>query len=145
VTADPFDLIRKWFQAFNSADIDALTALYHQDASIDAGSGLAGGHDGVRRELDALLQRSAQRTVRMIARVETGAMHAEWRGHERQAGSGDLSTSAGYASSSAGPVHFGIGSDTSVDLVEIHWPSGIVQQLKNVTADQIVAVSESSK
>ena len=56
-----------------------------------------------------------------------------------------MSTSAGYASSSAGPVHFGIGTDTAVDLVEIHWPSGIVQQLKNVTADQIVAVSESSK
>jgi ADP-ribose pyrophosphatase YjhB (NUDIX family) len=32
----------------------------------------------------------------MIARVETGATHAEWRGHERQIDSAELSTSAGY-------------------------------------------------
>ena len=96
MSADPFDLIRKWFQAFNSADIDALIALYHDDASIDAGGDAVRGRVAIRHELQTLLQRSAKRTVRMIARVETGAMHAEWRGHERPAESGELSTSAGY-------------------------------------------------
>jgi 8-oxo-dGTP diphosphatase len=96
LSADPFDLIRKWFQAFNSADLDAVMPLYHDDASMDAGTGMALGRDAVRRELDALLQRSARRLVRMIARVETGAMHAEWRGHERQPSTGEISTSAGY-------------------------------------------------
>jgi hypothetical protein len=96
VSADPFDLIRKWFEAFNSADLDALMALYHDDASIDAGGELVRGRDAVERELHDLLRRSANRTVRMIARVETGAMHAEWRGHERSRENGDLSTSAGY-------------------------------------------------
>jgi enediyne biosynthesis protein E4 len=38
------------------------------------------------------------------------------------------STAAGYASSSAAPVHFGLGRDATVDLVEIRWPSGTVQQ-----------------
>ena len=51
-------------------------------------------------------------------------------------------TSAGYASSSAGPVHFGLGTNPSAELVEIRWPSGIVQELRNVTGDQIVAVKE---
>jgi len=51
-------------------------------------------------------------------------------------------TSAGYASSSAGPVHFGLGTNTVADLVEIHWPSGKVQQMKNVAADRIVNVKE---
>ena len=51
-------------------------------------------------------------------------------------------TSAGYASSSAGPVHFGLGANTSAELVEIRWPSGIVQELRNVTGDRIVAVKE---
>ena len=51
-------------------------------------------------------------------------------------------TSAGYASSSAGPVHFGLGADPSAELVEIRWPSGIVQELRNVTGDRIVAVKE---
>jgi hypothetical protein len=55
-----------------------------------------------------------------------------------------MTTSSGYASSSAGPVHFGLGSNTSADLVEIHWPSGIVQQLRDVAADRIVAVKEAS-
>jgi len=53
-----------------------------------------------------------------------------------------MTTSAGYASSSAGPVHFGLGPDTSADRVEIHWPSGVVQQLRNVAGDRIVAVRE---
>jgi hypothetical protein len=49
---------------------------------------------------------------------------------------------AGYASSSAGPVHFGLGPATSARLVEIHWPSGIVQELKDVAADHLVKVKE---
>jgi hypothetical protein len=53
-----------------------------------------------------------------------------------------MSTSTGYASSGAGPVHFGMGEDATAELVEIRWPSGIVQQLKNVPADRIVAVKE---
>jgi enediyne biosynthesis protein E4 len=53
-----------------------------------------------------------------------------------------MTTTAGYASSSAGPVHFGLGTNSSADLVEIHWPSGNVQQLSNVSGDRIVAVKE---
>lgn len=56
-----------------------------------------------------------------------------------------MTTSAGYASSSAGPVHFGLGAHTSVDVVEIRWPSGIVQELKDVAADRIVAVKEPAR
>jgi ADP-ribose pyrophosphatase YjhB (NUDIX family) len=93
---DPFDFIREWFQAFASADLNALTALYHEDATNDSGGDLVEGRDAVRRGLQALLARSPQRTVRMIARVETGEMHAEWRGHERHAESGELSACAGY-------------------------------------------------
>jgi hypothetical protein len=52
------------------------------------------------------------------------------------------STAAGYASSSAGPVHFGLGSNRFADLVEIRWPSGIVQQLHDVAADRILMVKE---
>ncbi|MGA2182749.1 MAG: CRTAC1 family protein [Bryobacteraceae bacterium] len=53
-----------------------------------------------------------------------------------------VTTSVGYASSSAGPVHFGLGKNASADLLEIHWPSGIVQALKNVPADQLLIVRE---
>jgi hypothetical protein len=53
-----------------------------------------------------------------------------------------MSTAAGYASSSAGPVHFGLGTNPSADLVEIRWPSGTVQQLRDVAGDRIVLVKE---
>jgi hypothetical protein len=53
-----------------------------------------------------------------------------------------VTTSVGYASSSAGPVHFGLGQNTSADLVEIHWPSGLTQELRNVPADQILRIKE---
>jgi hypothetical protein len=56
-----------------------------------------------------------------------------------------VTTSVGYASSSAGPVHFGLGRNASVDLVEIHWPSGVVQELKNVPGDQILKVKEPAR
>ncbi|MFZ0959420.1 MAG: CRTAC1 family protein [Terriglobia bacterium] len=51
----------------------------------------------------------------------------------------------GYASSSAGPTHFGLGANKAADRVEIRWPSGITQELKNVPADQIVKVKEPLK
>jgi hypothetical protein len=39
-------------------------------------------------------------------------------------------------------VDFGLGPDSKADSVEIRWPSGIVQTLHNVSADQIVKVTE---
>ncbi len=47
-----------------------------------------------------------------------------------------------YASSSLGPVHFGLGADTKASSVEITWPSGITQKLENVAADQTLKVVE---
>jgi hypothetical protein len=38
-------------------------------------------------------------------------------------------------------VHFGLGAAKAVDL-EIHWPSGIVQKMTGVAADQILTVRE---
>jgi hypothetical protein len=53
-----------------------------------------------------------------------------------------MTASAGYASSSAGPVHFGLGADESADVVEIRWPSGIVQTMRGVAGDRVVDVKE---
>jgi enediyne biosynthesis protein E4 len=53
-----------------------------------------------------------------------------------------MTTSVGYASSSDGPVHFGLGPDTRADVIEIHWPSGIVQTLRNVAGDRVLKVVE---
>jgi len=47
-----------------------------------------------------------------------------------------------YASSSLGPVHFGLGKQAMATTIEIVWPSGIVQTLENIKADGIVKVTE---
>jgi enediyne biosynthesis protein E4 len=56
-----------------------------------------------------------------------------------------MTSSVGYASSSYGPVHFGLGPDNRADVVEIHWPSGIVQTLQDVPADQVLKVTEPAR
>jgi hypothetical protein len=53
-----------------------------------------------------------------------------------------MTTASGYASSSATPVHFGLGDTRTVEEIEIRWPSGTVQTLQNVAADQVLAVKE---
>jgi hypothetical protein len=53
-----------------------------------------------------------------------------------------VTTSVGFMSSSDKRVHFGLGAETEISSLEIKWPSGIVQTLKNVKADQILRVDE---
>ena len=53
-----------------------------------------------------------------------------------------VTTSGGYLSSSDPRAHFGLGKDAAAQGVEIRWPSGIVQTLKDVKGDQYVTVDE---
>lgn len=53
-----------------------------------------------------------------------------------------VTTSVGFMSSSDRRAHFGLGKETSVAKIEISWPSGIVQRLDKVKADQILRVEE---
>jgi hypothetical protein len=55
-----------------------------------------------------------------------------------------VSGSSGYLSQNSLTVEFGLGAAASVDTLEIRWPSGIVQKLVNVGADQIMDVEEAS-
>jgi enediyne biosynthesis protein E4 len=54
-----------------------------------------------------------------------------------------VTTSSGYLSSSDPRVHFGLGDSAVASSIEIHWPSGIVQTLKDVRGDRQVQVDES--
>ncbi len=50
-----------------------------------------------------------------------------------------VSAAAGYASSNAGPQHFGLGDSKTVD-VEVIWPGGASKALRNVAANRVVRV-----
>ena len=56
-----------------------------------------------------------------------------------------MTTCVGFASSSYGPVHFGLGANQQAESIEIHWPSGIVQTLRNVPGDRLVKVKEAAE
>jgi hypothetical protein len=47
-----------------------------------------------------------------------------------------------YLSSSDRRLHFGLGSSTVVDQIEIQWPSGKSQVLRGIAADQFLRVEE---
>jgi hypothetical protein len=51
-------------------------------------------------------------------------------------------TSVGYASSSDFGVHFGTGQSKELKEIEIRWPSGIRQTLRNVKTNQVLEVRE---
>ena len=53
-----------------------------------------------------------------------------------------VTSTSSYLSSGDRRAHFGLGSTNVVDTLEIKWPSGIRQLLKNVRADQILDVDE---
>jgi enediyne biosynthesis protein E4 len=53
-----------------------------------------------------------------------------------------VTTAGSYLSSSDKRVYFGLGSESVAELVEIRWPSGVVQQLRNTKADQILRADE---
>jgi hypothetical protein len=53
-----------------------------------------------------------------------------------------VTTAGSYLSSSDKRVHFGLGPDASAQSIEISWPSGITQALKNISADQILQIDE---
>ena len=53
-------------------------------------------------------------------------------------------TSTGYGCSSDPRVHFGLGPSKVVKEIQIAWPSGIRQTLRDVPADRIVTVTEAA-
>jgi hypothetical protein len=55
---------------------------------------------------------------------------------------GVVSTAGSYLASSDKRVHFGLDGDDTVKLLEITWPSGTVQRLANIKADQVITVKE---
>jgi hypothetical protein len=55
---------------------------------------------------------------------------------------GFVSTASSYLSASDKRLHFGLGSEKQVKLVEIRWPSGRVQKLDNVKINQVLTVRE---
>jgi enediyne biosynthesis protein E4 len=53
-----------------------------------------------------------------------------------------VSTTGSYLSASDRRVHFGLGTERSAKYLEIRWPSGLVQRVENIEANQILTIAE---
>jgi hypothetical protein len=94
--------------------------------------------EGAAHWLDVRLvgTKSNRDGIGAVVRV-TSAADPRWRQQFNH-----MTTAVGYASSACAPVHFGLGAARTADTLEIHWPGGNVQVLKDVAGDRIVTVRE---
>ena len=54
----------------------------------------------------------------------------------------EVRSGGSYISQSDFRLHFGLGTATKVDALEIRWPSGLVEKFGNMAANQIVLIKE---
>src|SRR4029077_8995438 len=54
----------------------------------------------------------------------------------------EVRSGGGYISQSDFRLHFGLGTATKVDSLEVRWPSGVVEKVGNIAANQIVLIKE---
>jgi enediyne biosynthesis protein E4 len=54
----------------------------------------------------------------------------------------EVMSGGSYLSQNEQTLYFGLGSATSVDRIEVRWPTGKVQEWKNIAADQTVTLTE---
>ncbi len=54
----------------------------------------------------------------------------------------EVMSGGSFYSNNSFTLHFGLGTATAVDAIEIHWPSGILQKIGKTAADQTLKVTE---
>ncbi len=109
--------------------IDVVVSAIDRDAEIWMNRSQKSGH-----WLDVALRGTKSNRDGIGARIKVVTKSGAQYNH--------MTTSAGYASSSDGPVHFGLGPERRVEEIEIHWPSGAVQTLRGVDGDRRIEVTE---
>jgi enediyne biosynthesis protein E4 len=112
----------------NDGDIDMLVANCNQQPNLLRNSG--GGNNWVKLKLTG--SKSNRDAVGAKIKMVAGNLV---RTEEVKGGSSFLSAHDLR-------VNFGLGTRTQVDTFEIQWPSGTVQKLKGIKANQIVSVRE---
>ena len=54
----------------------------------------------------------------------------------------EVRSGGSYLSQSDLSLHFGVGRETKIDLLDLRWPSGMVDQVRNLAADRVITVKE---
>ena len=122
----------------------ACFADYDNDGYIDAFIVVLGGNGILLHAKPPVGTRNHWLTLKLIGTVS----NRDGFGARIEAEADDLHQvvenvpQSGYLSQNDPRPHFGLGSHAEVDLLTIHWPSGTVQKLEHVKADQILTITE---
>lgn len=81
--------------------------------------GTASNRDGVGTRVDVTVGGVTQ------VRIQDGGVHNRGQNFQR--------------------LHFGLAKNTQIEKIKIHWPSGTIQELSKITADQILRIKEPMK
>jgi hypothetical protein len=114
----------------NDGRVDVVTTSLNEPAELFRNESTGEGHwlairlRGVKSNRDGIGAK-----IKLV----TGAGDAQFN---------HVTTSVGYASSSDVRAHFGLGGEKIVKMIEIRWPSGVTQRLKDVAADQFLTITE---
>jgi len=54
----------------------------------------------------------------------------------------EIAANGGYMSATTLEAHFGLGDATAISAMQIEWPSGILQEIGPLNADQFISVEE---
>ena len=109
--------------------VDVVVTAIGRDAEIWMNRSEGSGH-----WIDIALEGTRSNRDGLGARIKVVTKSATQYNH--------MTTSVGYASSSDGPLHFGLGTDSHVETIEIVWPSGVVQTLRDLEGDRVLNVKE---
>ena len=119
-------------------------ADYDNDGYIDAFMVILGGNGVLLHAKPPVGPHNHWLTLKLIGTVS----NRDGFGARIEAEAGDLHQvvenvpQSGYLSQHDPRPHFGLGSHAEVDLLTIRWPSGTVQKIEHVKADQILRITE---
>jgi len=106
----------------NDGDIDCAVATLNGSPQLFRNDVPAGNHWAMFRTVGAKSNRDG---IGARITVTTGNLKQVW----------EIKRTVGIYSSSDPRAHFGLGLSATIDLVSVRWPSGKVQEFKNVAAD----------
>jgi hypothetical protein len=113
----------------NDGDLDLLVLNLNARARLLRNDG---GNRGSWLMIDATGSDSNRDAIGTRIRVTAGGVTQ----------TAEVRSASGYLSQSDSRVHFGLGSHKQAGKVEIRWPNGEVQVLKNVPANQVLVLTE---
>lgn len=120
----------------NDGDVDVLVMNMNEPPSllrneyIDSGRGV--GKNWLKLKL--IGAKSNRSAIGARVRLKTGA-HLQAQ---------EISSQSSYYSHNDERLHFGLGSSKKADQIEIRWPSGETETIKDLAANQIVIIKEGS-